>query len=107
MKNPFEDNSSSKETPEIKILYSSFQHHLGHFLLISRINPDIQSIEQLQKGNEFLDKLLETSQNESLVSVLREIKNKINDIDINSKPDAILHDYIHKLLEGAGKEQKY
>ena len=110
MKNSFE--KEAQENPEVKMLYSYFQHHLGHFLLTNRLGRELgkdtyDDVEQLQKGNEFIDKLLAVSQNEALVSVLQEIKSMLSGIDINSKQDVALLARADELLDVPGREKKY
>ena len=64
-------------------------------------------VEQLQTGSEFIDKLLATAQNQSLISILQEIKNTLGDIDINSKQDIALLSRVDGFLDTANIEQKY
>ncbi len=102
-KNPFE----TEENPEVKALFSMFYHDVSHFLFKS--NPDIgvYNVKHLQESKESTDELLQISQNESLISVLREIKNMLDGIDANSKPDYAVLSRISELKDTANIERKY
>ena len=102
MANPFE----RQENPEVKELFSALYHHLSHFFVLSNAG-DKYNVTHLEKSKEFIDKILQVSQNESLISVLQEMKGIFSSIDINSKYDTALVNHVSKLTDTANIEQKY
>ena len=92
-----------QENSEIKGLLHSLGHHIGTFLLLSRDNDNgmYGGQKHLEASKEFINKLLQTSKNPEIISILGKMKVKIDSIKINSKTDNDLLDNIDKLLEGA------
>ena len=96
--NPLEeDKQEIHKNPEVTKLCSSLVHHLGHFILLSRMRGEYTNFIQLEHAREFIGKLLDVSKNPLLISCLKQLQEKLNEVKKEREFDTALIDAVDEI----------
>ena len=98
--NPLEGNQQEiYKNPEVATFCTSLVHHLGHFIMLSRMKGAYDAFSHLTKAKEFIVKLLNISKNPLLIACLKQLQEKLNGINEEEKFDTALIDVINKIYD--------
>ena len=91
-------NHKQEESEEIHGLVSLLYHHLGQFLMGSRVSKEGYYKEQLEKTIGVTDKLVEKINNPEQLSRIKAFREKLNDINVDAEKNLELLNEIQLLF---------